>query len=344
MNEHHLETSKSICLTGYGGFDKIQVQNVMLPPALGTNEVKVQNKLFGVNFADLYTLKGLFEFPLPHTLGLESVGRVLEVGAGVKDVKAGDRVVCYKWTGGLYSEFINIDMKNCFVIPPSISDEDAATLPANYLTAYITLFKIAKLQADQSVLIHSCAGGVGWAATQLAKLFSNVTILGTASESKFKMVVENGVNRPLTYENYATIISQSEGEVDCIIDSIGGSNFSISQKLLKPLGHAVLTGCSSLITGPEIFTSSEREALSSSTVPDMQGLVMGSRSISGFHLGLLMDQNPQLIRNSMESIFKLLGDGKIKPRIDSIWSFHEVVQAISLLEKRKNIGKVLLKI
>lgn len=59
----------------------------MLPPALGTNEVKVQNKLFGVNFADLYTLKGLFEFPLPHTLGLESVGRVLEVGAGVKDVK-----------------------------------------------------------------------------------------------------------------------------------------------------------------------------------------------------------------------------------------------------------------
>lgn len=99
-----------------------------------------------------------------------------------------------------------------------------------------------KINTRGNNLICDISGGVGWAATQLAKLFSNVTILGTASESKFKMVVENGVNRPLTYENYATIISQSEGEVDCIIDSIGGSNFAISQKLLKPLGHAVLTG------------------------------------------------------------------------------------------------------
>lgn len=184
--------------------------------------------------------------------------------------QTGQRVLCYNGDGGLYREVVIVNEKHCFSIPDGIEDEVAVSLPANYLTAYFSLFEIGNLRDGQNVLIHSCAGlhnysrfifivfrqkykitvqslgGVGWAVTQLARTVENVTIVGTASPQKFSEAEKNGVNYILPSDRYfeelQTHPKLNNMKFDIIIDPIGGSNISISQSLLDHLGKLILIG------------------------------------------------------------------------------------------------------
>uniref|UniRef100_A0A1B6IQ36 Enoyl reductase (ER) domain-containing protein n=1 Tax=Homalodisca liturata TaxID=320908 RepID=A0A1B6IQ36_9HEMI len=335
---------RSVVLTGNGSYDLIKVIEWPLMAKCAEHEVRVAVEFCGVNFADVYHMKGnVLQWPVPYVLGLESAGKVTQVGSAVRNLHVGDRVVCYcPNEAGMFRESVVVPSTHCFVIPGDICTKVACTLIANYLSAYFAFFSFGNLRSGQTVLIHSAAGGVGWAATQLAaSVVGNVRVLGTASENKHHDIVTNGVTEAFTYENYSTHIL--DAEVDIVIDNIGGDNVKKSVDLLKPFGRVILTGVNCVVQEDESKVAKAFESIASSVVP-MQELVMGNKSVCGLHLGTLLRDNPKTFHTAVEQIFSLCQQGLIEPRIHAVFPLSKASEAIKLLAERKNIGKVLLKV
>ncbi|XP_025200044.1 synaptic vesicle membrane protein VAT-1 homolog [Melanaphis sacchari] len=344
-NVKQTEQVKCIVLEDYGGYDKIKIKNWPLE-FLGSTSVCVKVQLCGVNFSDIYTRQGfLRQLKTPRVLGAECYGTIEAIGNEVKNLQCGDRVVCYVWTGGLFGEKVVVSANNCFLVPEGVSGQDAVALPANYLTAYLSIFTMGNIQPGDTVLIHSIAGGVGCAATQLAKTVKDVVIVGTTSVSKHERLKENGVSHVLQHENYETLAKNvSPQGYDLIIDSIGGPNIEISQKLLKACGRLVVIGGSCYINGEtlKIVRSLAMKWQTKNLVP--QTMIERNITVSGLHLGMLFDSNPNKIHHIMEELFKMLKNKLIKPIIHEILPIDNVIEAQATLAKRMNFGKVLLKL
>ena len=149
----------------------------------------VRVKAAGLNFAELMQRQGIYQprTKTPYTPGYEASGVVEQIGEGVTDLSVGDRVVVFN-SSDLWKEVISVQRLNVAKIPDDMSFEDAAALVVNYITAYQILFRQARLQSGDSVLIHMAAGGVGMAVTQLCKTVPNVTVFGTASGAKHEAI------------------------------------------------------------------------------------------------------------------------------------------------------------
>lgn len=344
-NVKQTEQVKSIVLEGYGGYDKIKLRCWPLE-YLGSTSVCVKVQLCGVNFSDIYTRQGfLRQLKTPRVLGAECYGTIETIGNEVNNFQYGDRVVCYVWTGGLFREKVVVPANNCFLVPESISGQNAVALPANYLTAYLSIFTMGNIQPGDTVLIHSIAGGVGCAATQLANTVKDIVVVGTASASKHERLKENGVSHVLHHENYEILARNvSPQGYDLIIDSIGGPNIEISQKLLKPCGRLVVIGGSCYINGDtlKILRSLSMKWQTKNLVP--QTMIEQNITVCGLHLGILFDSDPKKILHIMEKLFKMLENKLIKPTIHEILPFDNVIGAQTILAERMNFGKVLLKL
>ncbi|XP_063243054.1 synaptic vesicle membrane protein VAT-1 homolog [Bacillus rossius redtenbacheri] len=339
---------KSVVLGGYGSYNKIKVQPWPLPAGPGEDEVELQVVACGLNFADVYTRQGLLrDRSPPFVMGMECAGKVTVVGSRVTNIQVGDRVLCYQHTGGLHREIVIVPSSNCFVLPEVMSYEEGASFAANYLTAYFSVLDIGNLRPGQSVLVHSCAGGVGWAATQLAlSVGPGVTVFGTASAQKHEAAHANGVTHTLLRDSYAQELRElSPDGVDVVVDSVGSSNFTVSQDLLKPLGRVVLIGSSSMITNDQKLSLwSMLKAWWTTKNVSPTDLIMKNRVAAGLHLGQLVEKDPVRVRQAVKHLFELYQQGKIRPKIDSQWPLDKVVEATKVLAERRNVGKVLLTI
>ncbi|KAF4531209.1 hypothetical protein B566_EDAN014718 [Ephemera danica] len=334
-DRHH---ALAVRCTGFGGYDMLKVQRIELPKQLPSGHIEVQVHACGMNFADLYTRQGLMrDRKPPFTLGMECTGQVVSVAPNVTN---------FKFTGGLHQEFVVLPATCCFPLPDGVPYDDGAALIVNYLTAYFCVVDIGNLQPGQSILVHSCVGGVGWACTQLAHTVTNVTVYGTCSTtSKHEAARQNGVKYvfdPATYES--ELRSMSPQGVHLVVDSIGGANFTISQRILQPLGRAVLTGASSMIQGERRLSFLDMICIWWRTRGvSATDLMMQNMVVSGLHLGNLMRDDLARVQAAMREIFLLYIEAKVKPRIDSVWPFEKIVDATKVLQERRNIGKVLLK-
>uniref|UniRef100_A0A1B6DXH5 Enoyl reductase (ER) domain-containing protein n=1 Tax=Clastoptera arizonana TaxID=38151 RepID=A0A1B6DXH5_9HEMI len=339
--QHESKPVRALIMKSVGCWKEIEVSQLQIPAFCAKNQIKVSVDLCGVNFADVYNVQGILsERKPPFVFGLECIGRVIDKGNDDPSFKIGDRVACYSPEGGLFQETVVISKENCFAVPEQIPSEDAVSLLANYLTAYFSLFHSANLCESYSILIHSIAGGVGWAATQLANTVPNVRVYGTCSESKHNMVKSNGVNLPLTYNNYVIELKRRDIKFNIVIDNIGGESIRHSLDLLKPLGHLVVTGANCVVSEEKHVVENALKSLNYNI--EMRTLVCDNKSISGLHLGTLLAKSPQTIHDAMKNLFQLYLDGKVKPHIDSIWPLNKGAEAIKFLADRKNVGKVLL--
>ncbi|XP_050440447.1 synaptic vesicle membrane protein VAT-1 homolog isoform X2 [Adelges cooleyi] len=334
---------KSVVLEAYGGYDKLKVQDWPLDE-LGDNDVRVRVELCGNNFSDIYTRQGfLRQLTTPRVLGTECFGTVESIGNDVKNFQCGDRVVCYVWTGGLFRETVVVPAINCFSVPASVSGRDAVALPANYLTAYMSIFTMGNLRPRDTILVHSAGGGVGCAIAQLAKTVDNVTVVGTASAFKHEKIREIGVHHTLLHENY---VEQARAVCpkgfDLIVDSKGGPNIELSQKLLKPCGRLVIIGASTYINGDTLNTLKAMSVKWRTKSIDPEKIIQRNICVSGLHLGELFDSDANKIHDVMHKLFDMIENGQIKPVIFDTVHFDRVVEAQQILAERKNIGKVLL--
>ncbi|KAL4617738.1 synaptic vesicle membrane protein VAT-1-like [Arapaima gigas] len=336
---------RCLVLTGHGGYDKVKLQVKKGPPAPKKGEVLVRVRACGLNFADLLARQGLYDrLPSPPvTPGMEGSGVVEALGEEVSDRKVGDKVIVLT-RYGMWQELVAVPASHTFLMPEGMSFEEAASIPVNYITAYMMLFDFGNLRPHHSVLIHMAAGGVGIAATQLCKTVEDVTVFGTASATKHDVIKEGGVTHAIDYRSrdYADEVRKiSPKGLDIILDPLGGSDTQKAFNLLKPMGKVITYGAANVLTGPKKNLLAMAKTWYNQFSINALSLMHSNKAVCGFHLGHL-DGETELVSQVVVQLLELYAQGKIKPRVDSTYHFEEVGDAMRRMQERHNIGKVIL--
>ena len=305
---------RQVVIPRHGAADVFEVQE-RPDPAPGEGDVRIRVRAAGVNFADILARIGLYpDAPKPPmVVGYEVAGVVDAVGSGVTAFHTGDRVVALTKFGG-YADVVSVPVAQVYRFPDRLSDAEAAAVPVTYLTAAIALYKMAALSSGETVLIHNAGGGVGIAATQLARL-RRATVIGTASAAKHDALRSFGVEYPIDYrhanvEHEVKQITRGRG-ADVILDPIGGGSFGASYRMLAPLGRLVMLGVSSM--------SGERRSVWRvfrgwwAMKPfGALSLINRNRGVFGLHLGHLWDERARL-QPLMEMLMTELSAGRLVP-------------------------------
>jgi NADPH:quinone reductase-like Zn-dependent oxidoreductase len=232
---------QALRLHEYGKLDHLKLDQIP-DGEVGPGQVLIRNFASGVNPIDWKIALGYIQPPwtLPMTLGWDSAGVVEAVGAGVTTVKPGDRVVGapdFLAAGAHAGHQVRGELE-VVLLPETLSDNQAATLPVAGVTAWYTLFAAAKLEAGQAVLIHAAAGAVGVLAIQLAKQ-AGAYVVATASSPKHDLVRSLGADQVIDYRT--TSFENVVRGMDVVLDTLGGEVQSKSYETLKPGGYLVST-------------------------------------------------------------------------------------------------------
>jgi NADPH:quinone reductase-like Zn-dependent oxidoreductase len=313
--------------------------------APGEGEIRIRVRAAGVNFADVLARLGLYpDAPKPPmVVGYEVAGFVDGVGTSVTGISDGDRVVALTRFGG-YSNAVVVPGAQAFRVPDSLSDAEAAAVPVNYLTAALALYRMAALNVGETVLVHNAGGGVGVAATQLARL-RRATVIGTASAFKHAALRTFGVDHVIDYRNADVAdevhkLTRGRG-VDVILDPIGGRSFTSSYRMLAPLGRLVIFGLSAAAPGEHRSWWRAFKAWSATPRFNPLSMINRNRGVFGLHLGHLWEERRQLVA-LMDMLMSDLGAGRINPVVARTFSLDHAADAHRFLQSRSNIGKVVL--
>ncbi len=332
-----------------GGYDVLQVQERPDPP-VGPGEVRIAVKAAGINFADTMARLGLYpDAPKPPcVMGYEVSGEVESVGDGVSEHAVGDRVVAGTQFGG-QAELVVVPEAQVLPLPERLSFEQGAAFPVNYGTAYAALIVMGSLREGNRLLIHAAAGGVGIAATQIARNVG-AEIYGTASPSKHDAIRAQGVQHPIDYRNQdfeteTMRLTGGEG-VDLIIDALGPTSFRKDYRLLRPGGRMVMYGLS------EVTSESGRDLpamlkglfkMPLATVPWWKSLMMMNENKGVFGLNMLKwwEREGGLDRVT-EPLMADLEAGNLEPVVAEAFPFERAGDAHKFIAERRNVGKVVL--
>ncbi len=342
---------RAVVVRRYGTPEVLEVQQAPDPqPKPG--EVLIRVKAIGVNFADLLMRMGLYPgAPKPPFVpGLEVAGVVEKLGDGARQsgdgLSVGDAVTAVPHFNA-YAEWIVVPAKEVYRLPPGMRFEDGAAIPVNYLTAYHSMFTMGNLQPGDRILIHGAAGGVGIAAVQLARARGLVTF-GTAGPTKQEYLRKIGVDHPIDYQksDFVEVVRNFAPDgIEMVMDPIGGSNLARSQRCLGPTGRLVVYGLSDAAG-----TSGKRSLVSGlkalAQTPRFHPLRLMSQNLAviGVSMGSLGSRGALLLRREMDEIFRLYGEGKIKPVIAKTFPLEQAAAAHQYIHDRKNIGKVILSV
>jgi NADPH:quinone reductase-like Zn-dependent oxidoreductase len=331
-------------ITRHGPPEVFEMQEGADPsPAAG--EVRIRVRAAGVNFSDILSRLGLYpDAPKPPVVvGYEVAGHVDAIGSNVTGFLEGDRVVALTRFGG-YADVVVVPAGLCFHFPGDLSDAEAAAVPVTYLTAALALYRMAALASGETVLVHNAGGGVGIAATQLARL-RRATVIGTASPLKHAALRTFGVEHVIDY-THANVaeevrrITRGRG-VDVILDPIGGSSFTASYRMLAPLGRLIMFGISAAAPGERRNWWKVFRAWRTTPRFDPLSLINRNRGVFGLHAGHLWEEQAQLA-SLMEMLLSELRAGRLRPIVAKTFSLDKAADAHRFIQSRSNIGKVVL--
>ena len=332
---------RSVVIPAHGSPDVLRVETRPDPtPAAG--EVLIGVAAAGVNFADTMARAGLYpDAPkTPCVVGYEVAGTVLDHGEGVDTatLPLGSRVMAGTRFGG-YSELVAVPVADAIRLPERFTFEQGAAIPVNYSTAWAGLLGYGSLRPGERVLIHAAAGGVGIAATQIAKR-SGAEIWGTASPSKHDAIRAQGVDHAVDYTRAGW--EKHLPAMDLIMDAIGGESLRRSYNLLAAGGRVVAFGASSVLPG-------ERKKLSKA-LPQALRMIRGfnlmdqmgdSKSVIGLNMLTLWDDRGTL-EPWISPLLEMIEDGSINPVVSDTVPFDNAAEAHRILAERRNVGKVVL--
>jgi NADPH:quinone reductase-like Zn-dependent oxidoreductase len=314
-------------------------------PTPGEGEIRIRVRAAGVNFADILARLGLYpDAPKPPmVVGYEVVGFVDGIGTAVTGFSEGDRVLALTRFGG-YSDAVVVPAAHAFHVPETLSDAEAAAVPVNYLTAAVALYRMAALNAGETVLVHNAGGGVGVAATQLARL-RRATVIGTASAFKHDALRTFGVDHVIDYRHADVAeeirqITRGRG-VDVILDPIGGRSFMTSYRMLAPLGRLVIFGLSAAAPGERRSWWHAFRAWAGTPRFDPLSLINRNRGVFGLHIGHLWGERRHLAP-LIDLLLNEVTAGRIMPVVSRTFALDRVSEAHRFIQSRGNIGKVVL--
>lgn len=320
---------RAVVITKTGPPEVLRVQE-RPDPQPGPGQVAIDVRAAGVNFADTMARVGLYpDAPkLPAVVGYEVAGTV--VGTGQR-VMAGTRF-------GGYASRVVAGEDDVIPLPEGLSFEQGAAIPVNYSTAWAGLIRYGSLQAGERVLIHAAAGGVGIAATQIAKRYG-AEVYGTASASKHDAIRALGVDVAVDYRKAGW--EKGLPRFDVIMDAVGGPSFRTSYRLLDPGGRLVAFGASSVTSGEKRnLVTAARAAL---RMPRFNLIkqMSASKAVIGLNMLTLWDHAGTL-KPWIDPLVALMEDGTIQPVVAAAIPFDRAPEAHRMLAERRNVGKVVL--
>jgi NADPH:quinone reductase-like Zn-dependent oxidoreductase len=335
---------RQIEITGRGGANTFALRE--LPdPSPGEHEVRIRVRSSGVNFADTLVTKGLYpDAPaLPCVVGYEVSGVVDCAGPMAGDDLIGTEVFGLTRFKG-YADTVVIPRSQVFAKPTSLSHDQAAALPVNYLTAWQLLVVMGGLKSGETVLIHNVGGGVGLAALEIARHIGARTI-GTASTRKHPFLAERGLDHVFDYtlgdwRSEVDRITDGRG-VEVILDPLGGGHWKRSYAALRHTGRLGMFGISTVtdsrLSGPLRLL---KVGLTLPWFNPLQ-LMNNNRAVYGVNLGHLWHETGKL-REWMEQILDGVEHGWVCPYVDKVFALEDAAKAHAYLEGRHNIGKIVL--
>jgi synaptic vesicle membrane protein VAT-1 len=335
---------RQVVIPRYGPPDVFETREFP-DPSPGDGEIRIRVRAAGVNFADVLARLGLYpDAPKPPlVVGYEVAGHIDAVGRSVVGVAEGDRVVALTRFGG-YADTVVVPADQAFHFPDDLSDAEAAAVPVNYLTASLALYRMAALAPGETVLVHNAGGGVGIAATQLARL-RRATVIGTASAFKHDALRTFGVDHAIDYR-HANVADEiralTHGRgVDVILDPIGGRSFMASYRMLAPLGRLIVFGLSAAAPGERRSVWHAFRAWLSTPRFNPLSLINRNRGVFGLHIGHLWGERRQLAP-VMEMLISELRAERLKPVVARTFPLERAADAHRFIQSRQNIGKVVL--
>ena len=294
-------------------------------PAPAPGKVLIRVRAAALNFPDLLMTRGEYQLkpPLPFSPGMEIAGEVIE-GAGFSP---GDPVVAGTRLGG-FAEVVSIEAGAVRRKPAHLSFSEAAGVGAAYLTAYVALVRLARIEPGEWVLVHGATGGVGLAAVDLAQSLGARVIATSRSQEKLALLAgEYGVEHTLPARGFREGVKEiTGGGAQVIFDPVGGDVFDESVRCIDFSGRLLVVG----------FTSG-RIATVSTNMPLIKGF-----SVIGVRAGEYGRRFPERGRENQEAIWRLAEERRIHPRVDAEIPLAEWRDAFARMQDSRMLGKIVL--
>jgi NADPH:quinone reductase-like Zn-dependent oxidoreductase len=330
---------RAVVITKHGGPGVLQVQE-RPDPAPGAGEVRIEVAAAGINFADVMARMGLYpDAPdTPCVVGYEVAGTILELGEGADEsLSPGQRVFAGTKFGGYASQVV-VPRSDVVALPDALSFEQGAAIPVNYSTAWAGLLGYGSLQPGERVLVHSAGGGVGIAATQIAKRVG-AEVYGTASPGKHARCLELGVDHAIDYTKDGW--ERGLPKFDVILDAVGGKSFRRSYGLLRAGGRLVAFGASAVVSGERRNLVTALGAVVRMPRFNLVKQMSESKAVIGLNMLSLWKERGTL-EPWIRPLLAMLDDGTIKPVVGGVFAFEEAGAAQTMIVERRNVGKVVL--
>lgn len=319
-----------VLLEETGGPEKLRWSSFD-PGKPGTGEALLAQDAAGLNFIDVYHRTGYYPLPaMPHGIGMEAAGRVLEVGPGVEDIAPGDRVAYVAAPPGAYATERVVPATKLVKLPEGISTELAAGLMLKGLTAYYLVRRTYEIGGEDTILVHAAAGGVGLLVCQWAKELG-ATVIGTVgSQEKAELAASHGCDYPILYRDedvVSRVLDITDGrKCDVVYDSVGKDTFESSLDCLRKRGLLVSFGQSS---GPV-------EPVKPVTLSQKGSLFLTRPTLFDY-----TNTREELLA-AAEELFAVVETGKVEVQINQRFALSDAAEAHRALEARKTTGSTIL--
>jgi NADPH2:quinone reductase len=320
--------ARAVCIEQFGGPEAMKlVERTLGEP--GPGEIRIRHHACGLNYIDVYQRTGLYQGPLPLTLGMEGAGIVEAVGEGVTHLRPGDRAAYASQPPGSYTDARVMPAKTVVKLPDDIDFETGAAMMLKGLTTQYLLKKTLPrdgLEPGDFVLFHAAAGGVGLIACQWARALG-LQLIGTAgSDEKCRLALEHGASHAINYrsEDFVARVKEITGGrgLKVVYDSVGADTFVKSLDCLRPFGLAANFGNAS------------------GKVPPLDmGLLAAKGSLYVTRPTLFTHMATRESTQAMaDDLFAVVRSGAVKIRIDQRFPLEQVAEAHRALEARATTG------
>lgn len=319
---------RAVVLDEFGDETKMKIGEVE-PPSLGAHDLRIRVVATSVNRADLLQRAGHYPPPMNASpiLGLECAGEVIETGSEVDGWKRGDRAMALL-PGGGYAEEATVHAGSAMHVPEALTDDEAGAFPEVFLTAFLNVFRLANAQRGETLLIHGGGSGVGTAATTLAKMHGMRVIVTAGSAEKCARCLDHGADLAINYQE--DDFAERAGEVDIVLDHIGGRYLPSDLKVLRVGGRVVIIGS------------------------------MGGQRTAEIDVGSVLAKRQQIIGSTLRArpveekaalvdafLARFGGDlrrGRIRPVVHTTFPLRQVADAHRMMKANEHFGKIVLRV
>ncbi|HVB15552.1 MAG TPA: NADPH:quinone oxidoreductase family protein [Stellaceae bacterium] len=299
---------------------------------LQPHEARIRVHAAGVNFADSLMVAGKYQVKpaFPFIPGLEAAGEIIELGAAVRHLKPGQRVLAVLRNGGGYAEEIALNAEAVVPIPDGMDFVTAASFPVAYGTAHFALTHRGHLQPGETLLVLGAAGGVGLTAVEIGKQLGARVIAAAGSADKLAVARAHGADELIDYRQESIrdrVRELTAGRgADVVFDPVGGDAFDQALRAVNWEARMLVIG----------FAAGQIQAVPANLI------LVKNISVIGVVWGAQAERDPVLVSRNLAELLRWWETGRLKPEVARSFPLAEAGAALEALLSRRYAGKIVL--